>query len=254
MFVGGGAALAGLTLAGRGAGTRSAAGASPAQDPPTLTGDHFAGLGPCRIAPQQTQGPFYTDLDLVRRDITEGRPGHPLLLGVQVVDEACQPVPGVAVDVWHCDADGDYSAFADGSGGDDAGPGTRFLRGVQSTNDEGIVEFHTIYPGWYTGRAVHVHVKVHLAAGTILTTQLYFPEQLTDFVYTREPYLSRGPRDTLIGEDFIAGDPEAGGIMVTPGRHGAGTLGLVRLGIDRSCTAFERWWYTLIGQAWRCAG
>ena len=137
------------------------------------------------------------------------------------------------VDVWHADVDGDYSGFADGSGSaDDAGEGTTFLRGSQVADADGIVEFATVYPGWYTGRAVHVHVKAHLDGQTVLTSQLYFPEDLTDTVHAGEPYAAHGVRDTRNDSDAIAGDPAAAGNLLHTSGAGDGTLGLVVLGVD----------------------
>jgi protocatechuate 3,4-dioxygenase beta subunit len=238
------------------AGSRSAAGAAGAAqaEPTTLTAADFAGLGPCQILPEQTQGPFYADLDLMRRDITESLPGHPLKLGVRVVDESCDPIPDAIVDVWHCDVDGDYSAFLDGTP-DDAGPGTRFLRGSQPTNAEGIAEFRTNYPGWYTGRAVHIHLKVHLDGATMLTTQLYLPDELTDQVHTEAPYAAHGQRTIRNDDDFIAGDPEAQGTLLTARDDGPGTVGLVVIGVRprQPCTFWEWLWYLLTGQGSRCA-
>jgi protocatechuate 3,4-dioxygenase beta subunit len=199
----------------------------------TLTAADFDGLGACLLTPEQTEGPFYLAGDMVRRDITDGTAGHPLRLGIRVVDAACEPVPGAVVDVWHCDVDGDYSGFTDGSGGaDDAGAGTSFLRGSQVADGAGIVEFATNYPGWYQGRAVHVHVKAHLDGTTALTSQLYFPEDVTDAVHAEDPYATHGPRDTRNADDAIAGDPAAEGTQLATSAVGAGTQGLVVLGVD----------------------
>jgi protocatechuate 3,4-dioxygenase beta subunit len=248
------AAAAGLSLV-RWAGPSGATTAVQRQEPTSLTPADFAALRPCKLVPEQTQGPFYADLDLVRRDITEGLRGHPLRLGLQVVDagQDCRPVPDAMVDIWHADVDGDYSAFVDGGSEDDAGPGTTFLRGTQVSNRDGIVEFRTNYPGWYTGRAVHIHVMVHLDGATVATTQLYFPEEWTDRVHAQAPYAAHGTRDTRNEDDFIAGDPAAGGNLVAASADGTGTLGLVVLGINPRCNIWERWWYWLIGQPERCA-
>jgi protocatechuate 3,4-dioxygenase beta subunit len=214
--------------------TTTTAGAAAADGPTTLTAADFAALAPCLLTPEQTEGPFYLSADLERRDITEGRPGHALRLGLQVVDAECVPVPGAVVDVWHADAVGDYSAFVDGSSADEAGDGTTFLRGSQVANDEGIVEFATVYPGWYPGRAVHVHVKAHLDGATVLTSQLYFPEDLTDEVHAEGPYADHDTRDTRNEDDGIAGDPASAGNLVTASATGDATLGLVVLGVDPS--------------------
>jgi len=206
-----------------------------------LTAADFEGLGTCVLLPELTAGPFPLDEQFDRRDITEGSEGHPLRLGLRVVDETCEPVPGAAVEIWHCDATGDYSAFTDGGGGKDEGTGTTFLRGTQTANDEGIVEFLTIYPGWYTGRAVHIHLRVHLDDQTVLTSQLFFDEGYTDSVYSAAPYTEFGPADTSNAADAIAGDPEGDGTLLSPvpgeTANGTGSLALLNLGIDPSATS-----------------
>ena len=111
----------------------------------------------CKVYPQETEGPYYLDLDLLRSDITEGRAGTPLALVMQVVSATtCAPLKGVAVDVWHCDAAGVYSGYSGQLGGADT-RGQTFLRGTQLTGDDGRVRFDTIYPGWYPGRTTHVY-------------------------------------------------------------------------------------------------
>ncbi|HEX6165919.1 MAG TPA: intradiol ring-cleavage dioxygenase [Acidimicrobiales bacterium] len=224
-----GDAAAGGSTTAPGEGDRAGGGAD---GPTTLTADDFAALDACLLTPEQTDGPFYLPGDMVRRDITEGLPGHPLRLGIRVVDAACEPVAGAVVDVWHADVDGDYSGFADGSGStEDAAEGTTFLRGSQVADAAGIVDFRTVYPGWYQGRAVHIHVKAHLDGTTVLTSQLYFPEDVTDEVHAREPYAAHGTRDTRNEDDPIAGDPQAAGNLLATSSAGDGTLGLVVLGV-----------------------
>lgn len=252
--IGGGAALVGASLVGRsGNGVSLGGTAARAQSaqPTTLTAADFQGLGPCQLLPAQTEGPFYTDLDLTRRDITEGRAGHPLRLGLQVVDADCEPIPGAVVDVWHCDETGDYSAFIDGSRPGEEGPGSTFLRGVQTANDEGIVEFRTIYPGWYPGRAVHIHLKVHLDGDTALTTQLYLPDDYTDRVYQQPPYASRGQRTTRNNNDFIASGFQTNGTLISTSPDGNGTLGLAVLGVQQqSGFNFFQWFWNLLFGSW----
>ena len=112
----------------------------------------------CKLAPEVTEGPFYVALDRIRKDITEGRPGVPLTLKLRVVDvKKCAPIHAAAVDIWHCDAGGLYS--------DESSNGTAgqtYLRGVQLTNKKGYATIRTVYPGHYTGRATHIHLKVHI--------------------------------------------------------------------------------------------
>jgi protocatechuate 3,4-dioxygenase beta subunit len=180
----------------------------------------------CILSPEQTEGPYYIDLDRVRRDITEGRPGAPLELTVNVVDgDSCEPISDAAVDIWHCDAEGVYS----GVQGDD---GT-FLRGIQMTDSGGEAAFRTIYPGWYTGRAVHIHVKVHVGGNETYTGQLYFEEGITEAVYAREPYSARPGPDTSNQADGLFGQ---GGDQTIVGvsRAGGGYGGVVTLGVRRT--------------------
>ncbi|MGB8330269.1 MAG: intradiol ring-cleavage dioxygenase [Polyangiales bacterium] len=158
----------------------------------------------CTIYPQQTAGPYYLDLDLLRRDITEDKPGAALRVIVQVQDEFCAPLKDLAVDLWHCDAEGVYSGFAGQLGGLDT-RGETFLRGTQVTDGVGIAAFDSIYPGWYPGRTTHIHFRVHTSSTTAATSQLYFPEQVTTEVYATAPYVARGQKDTPNDSDGVAG-------------------------------------------------
>lgn len=188
----------------------------------------------CVMTTEETQGPYWFDIDDIRQDIREDRPGLQLDLALRVQDLAeCTADPaagGVAnavVEIWHCDAGGEYSGFGSDSpappGGPDAGfthsngsysvgngestpsDDATFLRGAQTTGPDGVVRFTTIFPGWYPGRAVHVHVKVHVDKRTVLTTQLYFDDDFTDGIYaSTDPYSARGrTRDTRNSSDGI---------------------------------------------------
>ena len=152
----------------------------------------FDGAARCTRTADQTEGPFYFEVDRVRSDIREGRPGAELRLGVRVrdLDAGCKPIQNAVVDIWHCDAGGSYSE-----------PGETFLRGLQTTDNDGTVEFTTLYPGWYPGRTVHIHAKVHIDNRTVLTTQFYFADDFTDRVFSREPYASDTGRDAFNDSD-----------------------------------------------------
>ncbi|WP_295558273.1 intradiol ring-cleavage dioxygenase [uncultured Hyphomicrobium sp.] len=197
-------ALAGLAgSAALLAGDKAATAASPAS--PVVS----AAANVCRITPRMVEGPFYFDPTLVREDIAESRPGVPLKLALQVIEGAtCQPISGARVDVWHCDATGQYSGY-DGQSDDRSvsTKGEKFLRGTQSTNSAGEVVFKTIYPGWYRGRTTHIHFKVLLDEKTMLTGQMYFPDALSEYIFTNiAPYNTRNAkRDTLNSTDWIAG-------------------------------------------------
>lgn len=160
-------------------------------------------MSSCTLYPEQTEGPFYLDLDSLRRNITEGKAGVALRLQVRVQAEDCSPLKDLAVDVWHCDAYGVYSGFPGQLGGVDT-TGQTFLRGTQVTDEDGVAEFETIYPGWYPGRTTHVHFKVHTSSSMEATSQIYFPEDLTSEVYDVSPYDARGQKDTPNLSDGIA--------------------------------------------------
>jgi protocatechuate 3,4-dioxygenase beta subunit len=198
----------------------------------------------CVLSPEQTEGPYYIAKEKVRSNITEGHPGTSLRLRLKVQDAAtCKPIKGAAVDIWHCDAGGLYSGFEAASSGAPGGSGPTdkhtFLRGIQFTNSKGIAQFHSIYPGWYRGRTVHIHVKVHLdravVGHVVHTGQLYFSDTLTAKVYRSSPYKARATqRDTFNSTDGIyrSGGPQSTLSMVHDG-HG-GFIGTITLGVHRS--------------------
>ena len=161
------------------------------------------GSDSCVLYPKQTAGPFYLDLDSLRRDITEGKPGAALRMTLRVQSQACAPLKDLAIDIWHCDAAGVYSGFPGQLAGLDT-TGLTFLRGTQVTDSDGVAEFETIYPGWYPGRTTHIHFKVHTSSTTEATSQIYFPEDTTTAVYATSPYDARGQKDTPNEGDGIA--------------------------------------------------
>jgi len=188
-----------------------------------------SGLVSCVLAPEMTEGPYYVDGDKVRRNITEGKPGAPLLLRLTVVDvSSCKPIKGAAVDVWHADAGGLYSEEAALSTA-----GQTFLRGIQRTDAKGLSIFRTIYPGWYMGRTVHIHVKVYLGGRTVHTGQLFFPDSLTDAVYRRSPYNRRPGRDTRNATDSIFRNGGKRSLLVLR-KSGNGYTGRITMGVSRS--------------------
>ena len=168
----------------------------------------------CIVRPEQTEGPFFVDEELDRSDIRSDPatgvvcPGVPLTLTFVVSrlgSSGCVPLVGAQVDVWHCDRNGHYSDVND-SRLDTTGK--KFLRGYQRTNDAGRASFQTIYPGWYAGRAVHIHFKIRTPAqqaarASEFTSQLYFLDALTDRVHRLDPYAEnrghrlRNPEDGL---------------------------------------------------------
>ena len=181
----------------------------------------------CVLSPEQTEGPYYIANERLRRNITDGRPGTPLVLRAVVVDAStCKPIKGAAVDIWHADASGVYSGFG-------AGTASRtFMRGIQRTDAKGLAVFRTVYPGWYPGRTVHIHVKVHLGGNVVHTGQLYFPDAVTDRVYRQAPYSSRSGRDTRNADDAIYRN---GGkrSLVSLRKRSSGYVAAITMGVHR---------------------
>ena len=161
------------------------------------------GTNSCTVYPEQAEGPFYLDVDSLRRNIAEGKAGVAMRVQIQVQSAGCSPLENLAVDLWHCDAGGVYSGFPGQLGGLDTTRQT-FLRGTQVTDADGVAEFETIYPGWYPGRTTHMHFKVRSAASMEATSQIYFPEDVTSEVYGTVPYDARGQKDTPNDGDGIA--------------------------------------------------
>jgi protocatechuate 3,4-dioxygenase beta subunit len=205
------------------AGDDGAAGTPGARTPATTTA---AASPDCVLTPELTEGPYYLDLDRVRSDITEGKDGLPFDLQVLVVDaDACEPIKDAAVDIWHCDAGGTYSGIEGDTG--------TFLRGIQMTDADGAAQFRTIFPGWYQGRAVHIHVKVHLGGVDTFTGQLFFDGDTLDAAYARDPYSTRGDADTSTEADGIYAQSEGATIVDVTFADGS-CSGSVTLGIQRA--------------------
>jgi len=143
----------------------------------------------CILIPEQSEGPFYFDVEQVREDISEGKTGTPLKLKVTVVDSKnCSPIKDAVVDIWHADASGIYSGYKN-QGVDTTGQS--YLRGIQISDAQGIAQFKTIYPGIYPGRVPHIHFKVILDNKTYVTSQLYFPQEISKQVYKNNPSYSK---------------------------------------------------------------
>jgi len=176
-----------------------------AQEASAETAALMPGADVCVLTPEVTEGPYYFDPAMERADITEGFAGIPTRIKLQVVDGACKPIKGARVDIWHCNAAGVYSGYANQTGGVDT-TGQTFLRGTLFADDTGIVTFSTIYPGWYSGRTTHVHFKVFLDETNVLTGQIAEPVHLREHRALQDA--RRGPRhaeqDRL---DRPTGDP-----------------------------------------------
>ncbi|MFJ8111217.1 intradiol ring-cleavage dioxygenase [Streptomyces sp. NPDC096132] len=247
VVVAGGAAVVGVSAAGALAMTASADEASEA----TSSASASSTAETCyKLTSETTEGPYYIDADKLRQDITEDKEGIPLTLKLKVIDaETCKPIRNAAVDVWHCDALGLYSgyeSFSQGggtaptdapsgtptdvptgtptgeppSGGTGGGGGheeptsdTRYLRGTWKTDKHGQVTFTTIFPGWYQGRCVHIHTKVHVdgewtdagyeGGHTCHTGQFFFAEEAVLLTEEVDPYSTSTTTRTTLTEDTI---------------------------------------------------
>ncbi|WP_079178860.1 dioxygenase [Streptomyces humi] len=241
-----------------------------------------ASEGACyTLTSELVEGPYYIDADKLRQDVTEDQEGIPLFLTLKVIDaDTCKPLRNAAVDIWHCNASGIYSGYEEmGSGGGGGGtpptdaptgsptatptdlpsgppPGgggghqeptddTRYLRGTWHTDRHGHVGFKTVFPGWYQGRCVHIHVKVHVdgewtdagyeGGHTCHTGQLFFDEKSVLLSAEVEPYASNTTTRTTLDEDTIYPDNgHAGGLLylrydrhhIARGVHARLTLGV----------------------------
>jgi len=219
------------------AGASSATDTSSTDNPGTTTGT--TGNATCVLTAALTEGPFFVDEMLNRSDIRTDpvtgtvSTGIPLALTFnvsRVANSACTPLTGAYLDVWHCDAAGTYS--------DVSGSSRKFLRGYQITDANGIAAFTTIYPGWYSGRAVHIHFKLRLFAGSTktyeFTSQFFFDDTLTDSVYTQSPYNSRGSRNTRNSNDGIYNSlstTDKVGLTLQTSKTSDGYAGVINLGV-----------------------
>ena len=214
----------------------------------------------CRLTAEQEEGPFYIQGEPLRSNLVEDREGVPLTLRVQLLDmQHCTPLKNASVEIWSCDANGEYSGYDSAHMGpppDGVGPPPKgmppgppphhqpdnektFLRGRQHTDEQGRVEFATIYPGCYEGRVNHIHLKVRLSEGDriVYTGQLFFPEAVTDAVLALPPYSAHQIRRTRAAEDMVfTGQHGENSVMeieaAQPGVIAKGFVGTATLGIN----------------------
>jgi protocatechuate 3,4-dioxygenase beta subunit len=223
-----------IALIGAAAGAALAAGCS---DSPTSPTPSATGAGPtppptgntnaaCVVTPSETAGPFPSLSNLVRSDVREDRSGTPLILTVRVVDasSACAPVSNASVEIWQCDAEGSYSEY----GSERA---ETYLRGVQTTNSAGEVTFTTIYPGWYQGRATHIHLEVTINGVSRKVTQMAFPETVNNAVHTSGVYSTRGRNPMSNSSDGIFADSLSSEIVTPSGDPTSGYSVTFQVGI-----------------------
>lgn len=281
VVVAGGAAVAAVGVGGTIAATANAGqtkkGASP-------TASSTSSETCYKLTSETTEGPYYIDADKLRQDITEDREGIPLTLRLKVIDnETCKPIRNAAVDIWHCDALGLYSGYEDlssgGGGGGTPPSGTptdvpsgtptgsppaggggggheeptddkRYLRGTWKTDKQGFVTFKTVFPGWYRGRCVHIHTKVHVSGtwtdagyeggNTCHTGQFFFDEESVLASAEVEPYSTSTTERTTLTEDTIYDQSgTVGGLLKLKYKKNGiakGVLGTITMGVDPDAT------------------
>jgi protocatechuate 3,4-dioxygenase beta subunit len=184
----------------------------------------------CAVAPTETIGPYPSLTDLIRSDIREGKSGTPVTLTITVVNvnNSCSAVANANVEIWQCDAAGNYSEYSQPGFN---GAGQTFLRGVQTTDANGQVTFTTIYPGWYQGRATHIHVEVYRSGTIIKTTQIAFPESISAAVYVSGVYASKGQSPTSNASDNVFSDGVINELATVTGNTMNGYTATLNIGI-----------------------
>jgi protocatechuate 3,4-dioxygenase beta subunit len=181
----------------------------------------------CMLYPAQTLGPCYASPVMAREDISDGVTGVPLRISFLVVKaDGCTPVPNAEVDIWHTGSNGVYSAFARGTCNPDriAVADMTYCRGKQNTNDKGRVDFSTVFPGWYTGRTIHIHFTVRVGGREFITSQLYFEDALSDELMKQTDYKARGERDTKNGGDSILRGANTAPLLFATAKRDDGAL------------------------------
>jgi protocatechuate 3,4-dioxygenase beta subunit len=195
----------------------------------------------CVLIPQETQGPYpllaiLSNSAMVRGDITEGKAGVPMTLRIRLVNvnANCAPIANAAVYVWHCDKDGVYSGYSQPGANT---VGQTFLRGIQVSDANGEVTFTTMYPGWYRGRITHIHFQVYLNNNTsgaaVATSQIAFPQDVTDAVYNSPLYASRGQNSSVssFAQDNVFSDGTTYQMATIAGDAASGYTAALTVGV-----------------------
>lgn len=226
----------------------AAAPEAPTADAAAADTAPVAAAAVCTLTKEMTEGPYYLDGALVRTDIREDKTGFRLNLALTVVDDdTCAVIPNALVEIWHSDALGEYSGYVGNNGHNEPDNGT-FLRGGVLTNSSGVANITTVYPGWYRGRCIHIHIKVHtgvtltsdgsFTGGTELHTgQLFFDETISARVGALSPYSANTVTRTTLAQDSIYDEGGAASGLLTLTALGtspsAGYTGTLTLGIER---------------------
>jgi len=185
----------------------------------------------CTATSSETAGPYptVTPSSYVRSNIADGQTGVALTIKITIknLNNSCAVLSGALVDIWHCTALGYYSEYTDTPGGGYATvdyTASHFLRGRQTTDSNGLVTFTSIFPGWYSPRAPHIHAHIYNSSGTsLLITQIAFPTDVCNTVYTyTTPYSARGVQDTANTADMVFSDSLTNELSAVTGSVSAG--------------------------------
>lgn len=193
----------------------------------TISSDPTVTPSSCSVTNSETEGPFPTKspASYATTNIVSDRQGTPLTIKVYIrnVNASCAVIKGAIVDIWHCDAAGNYSQYGGTQMQSTNYTSVNFLRGRQTTDTNGMAAWTSIYPGWYSSRAPHIHVHVYNSSGTsLLVTQIAFPEDVSKVVYAQGVYASKGQADTTNARDNVFGDGVTNEMSVVTGSVSAG--------------------------------
>lgn len=190
------------------------------------TGTTVSTNGQGATTPSETAGPYPSVVSIVRSDIRDNRTGVPLNLAIKVVNvnNGCAAVSGANVEIWHCDVAGNYSEYGSQTT-------QTYLRGIQTTDASGQVNFTTIYPGWYQGRATHIHIEVKVNSRSVKVTHIAFPESINNSVYASGAYASRAANPTSNLSDGIFADSLAAELVTPSGNPSSGYSASCQIGI-----------------------
>ena len=215
----------------------AACGSSPTNPSSTTTSRSSTGgttaASSCVVSPEETAGPYPDRTGMIgnsafyRQDITEGKSGLPLTLALTIVNvnSGCTPLTNATVEMWQCDATGNYSEYGTSAG-------QTFLRGLQTTDSSGRVTFKTIYPGWYMGRATHIHLEVFVNGAAVKTTQIAFPEDVSSSVYRTGVYAAHGQNSTTNSGDNVFSDGTDHELAALSGDTSSGYTATLAVGIS----------------------
>ncbi|KAF2087561.1 aromatic compound dioxygenase [Saccharata proteae CBS 121410] len=214
----------------------------------------FGSVPSCILSPEVTEGPYYVSGETVRSNVIDGQDGVPLYVDIQVVDSiTCEPLSNVAIDFWHCNSTGVYGgvvASNNGNEADTANLQNKMLRGIQYSDEEGVLGFETIVPGHYTGRTNHIHVLSQLNSttlpnGTVTAGQishvgqLFFDQSLLSLVEAVEPYASNtqvqllNSEDSIMVQESLTSDPVVEYVLLSD-TVADGIFSWINFGIDTS--------------------